>query len=577
MDYDVLVIGSGFGGAVAALRLSEKGYRVGVLEAGPRRGDHELPRTTWRVRDYLWLPALGLRGIQRFQLLRGRRGRALLLGGAGVGGGSLVSANLLRQPPDDFYADPRWAHITDWRSELAPHCDQAARMLGLTENPSTTDADILLHDVAEDLGLAATYRRAPVAVFFNEPAGAEVPDPYFGGAGPPRRGCIECGECVIGCRHGAKNKLTVNYLHLAERAGAVIHPDSEAVRVRPLRSGGYAVRAVRPGMRPPGTGRTFTARQVVLAAGAYGTQRLLHRMKATGALPGLSDRLGALTRVYAEAYAGAARPRPTGRPLYEGVAVTSSLHPEARTVIEAFRFGRGSDLTGLLRVPLLDGTGLPRPLKLLGYTLRHPFRALDLRDVRRWSERGMTALVRQPWDAPLTLRPRRFSRALHAAGPGAREQRPGWIPLAHRAARLLARRLGGPPSGSLLDLLGLPPTGHFFGGCAIGSSRRTGVIDPYQRVFGHPCLHVADGSALTADPGPSPVLTILAQAERAMSLWPNKGDPDTRPAQGEPYARLAPVPPRHPRVPEEAPAALRVRLPGVTPLADLENLAGWPT
>ncbi|GAA0946414.1 GMC family oxidoreductase [Actinocorallia libanotica] len=577
MDYDVLVIGSGFGGAVAALRLSEKGYRVGVLEAGPRRGDRELPRTTWRVRDYLWLPVLGLRGIQRLHLLRGRRGRTLLLGGAGVGGGSLVSANLLHPPPEDFYADPRWAHITDWRSELAPHYDQAARMLGLTENPSTTDADILFHEVAEDLGLAATYRRAPVAVFFNEPAGIQVPDPYFGGAGPPRRGCIECGECVIGCRHGAKNKLTVNYLHLAERAGAVVHADSEAIRVRPRYNGGYAVQVVKPGRRLPGTGRTFTAGQVVFAAGAYGTQRLLHRMKATGALPGLSDRLGALTRVYTEVYAGAARPKATGRPLYEGVAVTSSLHPENRTVIEAFRFGRGSNLTGLLRVPLLDGSGLPRPLKLLGYVLRHPLRTLGLRDVRRWSERGLTTLVRRPAEAPLTLRPRRFGSALRVAGPAAGEQGPDWIPVAHRAARLLARRLGGPPSGSLLDLIGVPPSGHFFGGCTIGSSRRTGVVDPYQRIFGHPCLHVADGSALTADPGPSPALTILAQAERAMSLWPNKGDADTRPAQGAPYARLAPVPPRRPAVPEDAPAALRVRLPGVAALADPENLAGWPT
>ncbi|MEO3781870.1 GMC family oxidoreductase [Actinocorallia sp. B10E7] len=578
MDYDVLVIGSGFGGAVTALRLSEKGYRVGVVESGPRRKDHELPRTTWQVRDYLWLPVLGFRGIQRFHLLHGRRGRggrALVLGGAGVGGGSLVCANLLRPPPEDFYTDPHWAHIADWKSELAPHYDQAARMLGLTENPSTTDADILLHDIAEDLGAASTYRRAPVAVFFNEPAGAETADPYFGGAGPRRRGCIECGECMIGCRHGAKNKLTTNYLHLAERAGAVIHPDSEAIRVKPLYGGGYAVHTVKPGRRLPGTTRKFTADQVVFAAGTYGTQRLLHRMKAARVLPKLSDRLGALTRSYAEVYAGAARPRAVGRPLYEGVAVTSSLRPDPRTTVEVLRFGKGSNLTGLLRVPLLDGDGLPRSLKLLAYTLRHPLRTLRLRDVRRWTERGLTTLVRQPRQGPFTLGTRRgtFGYTLRAQV-GAQGYGPSWVPMAHRVARLLSRRLGGPPSGSLLDLLGLPPTGHLFGGCVIGSSRRTGVIDPYQRVFGYPDLHIVDGSSLTADPGPSPALTILAQAERAMALWPNKGETDTRPAQGGSYARLAPVPPRRPAVPEDAPGALRMRFPDAG-LGEPENLAGW--
>lgn len=575
MDYDVLVIGSGFGGAVTALRLSEKGYRVGVVEAGPRREDHELPRTTWRVRDYLWLPALGLRGIQRFHLLRGRAGRALVLGGAGVGGGSLICSNLLRPPPEDFYTDPHWAHITDWKSELAPHYDQAARMLGLTENPSTTDADILLHEVAEDLGVASTYRRAPVAVFFNEPAGAEVDDPYFGGAGPRRRGCIECGECMIGCRYGAKNKLTTNYLHLAERAGAAIHPDSEAIRVKPVYGGGYAVHTARPGRRLPGTTRKFTAEQVVFAAGTYGTQRLLHRMKAARVLPELSDRLGSLTRSYVEVYTGAARPRATGRPLYEGVAITSSLRPDPRTTVEALRFGKGSDLTGLLRVPLLDGEGLPRLLKLLLHTLRHPLEMLELWDVRRWSERGLIALVRRPKDAPFTIGLRRgpFGRFLQA-GPGTQGQGPKWIPVAHRVARLLSRRLGGPPSGSLLDLLGLPPTGCLLGGCTVGSSRRTGVIDPYQRIFGYPDLHVVDGSSLTADPGPSPTLTILALAERAMALWPNKGDTDTRPLQAAPYARLSPVPPHHPAVPDTAPGALRVRLPALS-LGDSENLSGW--
>ena len=350
-DYDVLVIGSGFGGSVTALRLTEKGYRVGVLEAGRRFEDADYPRTSWDARRFLWAPKLGCKGIQRIHLLR----NVIILAGAGVGGGSLVYANTLYEPGDAFYHDRQWAHITDWRAELAPYYDQAERMLGVVRNPTMTPSDEVVKQVAEQMGVGHTFRLAPVGVFFGrdgrkEP-GVEADDPFFGGAGPRRRGCLEVGECMTGCRHNAKNTLVKNYLYLAERAGAAVYPETTAVTVRPLDHDGYAVDTVRTGAWRAGrTARTFTAEQVVFAAGTWGTQQLLHRMKAAGSLPEISARLGVLTRTNSEALGGALTTMRNRKKhdFTRGVAITSSIHPDEHTHIEPVRYGKGSNAMGLL-------------------------------------------------------------------------------------------------------------------------------------------------------------------------------------------------------------------------------------
>jgi cholesterol oxidase len=404
---------------------------------------------------------------------------------------------------------------------------------------------VVIKQVAEDMGVGATFRRTPVGVFFGEP-GRTVPDPFFGGAGPDRTGCVECGNCMIGCRVGAKNRLDVNYLYLAERAGARVHPETEVTAVHPD-GDGWTVET---------RGGRFTARDVILAAGALGTQRLLHAMRDTGVLPAVSARLGALTRTNSEALLGAQTSRVPAEPYSQGVAITSSFHPDDQTHIEPVRYGPGSNAMGLLATLLVDGGGrLPRPVRFLGQALRHPYVLASSLSVRRWSERTIIALVMQTRDNSLTVR--RTKRGRLTTGPGHGEPNPTWIPQGHEAVRRIAERIGGFPGGTLGDIFDIPMTAHILGGATIGESAETGVVDGYHRVYGYPGLHVVDGSAVPANLGVNPSLTITAMAERAMSLWPNRGDTDQRPPSGSHYLRIEAIAPRSPAVPAHAPAALR--------------------
>ncbi|MGW5970166.1 GMC oxidoreductase [Streptomyces sp. NPDC055186] len=582
-DYDVLVVGSGFGGSVTALRLTEKGYRVGVLEAGRRFTRDSLPKNSWDLRNYLWAPGLGMYGIQRIHLL----GNVMVLAGAGVGGGSLNYANTLYVPPEPFFDDPQWRDITDWQDELGPYYDQARRMLGVRLNPTTTPSDVHLKAAAERMGVSDTFHMAPVGVFFGDgedadgtvraKPGREAADPYFGGAGPSRRACTECGECMTGCRHGAKNTLNENYLHLAEKAGAVVHPMTTAVSVTEDSQGGFAVATLPTHNRRKGGGRTFRAHRVVLAAGTYGTQTLLHRMKANGQLPHLSDRLGELTRTNSEALVGAQTDdrryrKATGAPKVDftrGVAITSSIHPDENTHIEPVRYGRGSNSMGalsILQVPYAGGgSGAARVLGWLGNAARHPLLMMRSLSNRRWSERTIIGLVMQSLDNSLTtyLKPSGAGRGLLTARQGHGAANPKQIKAATEGASALAAEINGFAGSNIGELSGMPLTAHFLGGCPIGATRDTGVVDPYHRLYGHPGISVVDGAAVSANLGVNPSLTITAQAERAMAYWPNKGEPDPRPQQGAAYERLRPVEPKAPAVPADAFGALRLPFLGV--------------
>ncbi|MGH3731684.1 MAG: GMC oxidoreductase [Micromonosporaceae bacterium] len=555
--YDVVVIGSGFGGSVSALRLTEKGYRVGVLEAGRRFADDELPETSWRIRRFLWAPNLGCYGIQKLTLLRD----VLVLSGTGVGGGSLVYANTLYEPLPAFYTDPQWRHITDWRSELTPYYDQAKRMLGVVTYQSMTAADTVMLDVARDMGVADTFHPTPVGVHFGE-SGI---DPYFGGAGPLRDSCVQCGECMTGCRHNAKNTLVKNYLWLAEQAGARVHPLTTVTAVTAIPSGGYQIDTCRTGGWLRRHRRTFHADQVVFAAGALGTQRLLHRMRDTGRLPGLSARLGHLTRTNSESILGAKAFQPTVD-YSKGVAITSSFHPDEHTHIEPVRYGKGSNAMGLLQTFLTDGgTRRQRAGRWLREFARQPLKAPKMLSVRRWSEKTIIALVMQSLDNSITVFSTRtwYGRRKLTSRQGHGEPNPTWIPAGNDAVRRIAKKIDGFPGGTWAEIANIPMTAHILGGAVIGENPDTGVIDPYHRVYGHPGLHVVDGAAVSANLGVNPSLTITAQAERAMSYWPNRGEDDPRPAPDESYRRIAPVPPTRPAVPADAPAALRLGVPRI--------------
>ncbi|GHH37933.1 FAD-dependent oxidoreductase [Lentzea cavernae] len=546
-NFDVVIVGSGFGGSVAALRLTEKGYRVAVLEAGRRFADDEFAKTSWDLRRYLWAPQLKCFGIQRIHTLR----NVMVLAGAGVGGGSLVYANTLYRPLRPFYEDRQWAHITDWQAELEPFYDQASRMLGVVTNPTTTPSDVVMQKVAKDMGVEDSYHPTPVGVYFGEP-GQKVADPFFGGAGPERTGCTECGSCMSGCRVGAKNTLVKNYLYLAEKLGAQVFPLTTVTELRE-NNGKWTIDTKMTGGKAT---KTFTADQVVIAAGTWGSQQLLHKAKAT-TLPKISGKLGELTRTNSESIIGAARYTVDPKTDYtQGVAITSSIHPDEITHIEPVRYGKGSNAMGMLQTLATDGAlSTPRWLQFIKQAVRHPLRLLRLLSVHRWSERTVILLVMQSLDNSITTF---LKRGKLTSKQGHGEPNPAFIPAGHEANLLAAKHIDGMAGGTWGELFNIPLTAHFIGGCAIASDERQGVIDPYHRVFNYPGLSVVDGSAISANLGVNPSLTITAQAERAFSLWPNKGEQDQRPAQDQPYRRINPTKPKNPAVPDQAPAALRL-------------------
>ena len=487
-DFDVLIVGSGFGGSVAALRAAEKGYRVGVLEAGRRFEPEDFARTSWDLRRFLYAPRLGCHGIQRITLLRD----VLVLSGAGVGGGSLVYANVLVEPPAAVWGDEAWA------AELRPWFERARRMLGVVRFPDDTPADEVLRGIGERLGAAETFEYLPVGVWFGE----DGVDPYFDGEGPLRNGCDLRGACMTGCRRGAKNSLDRNYLWLAERAGARIFPEHEATFLRRDQDG-WTVETRRA---------RFRAREVVLAAGVLGTLKLLLSSGVGG------PRVGEGVRTNSEVIMGATALR-RGQDFTRGVAITSAIHPNDETQIQVVRYGRGSNAMGLLGTVLPDRPGV---LPWLATLARNPAAAARMLWLRGWSERTVILLVMQSRASELRVvlkRGRLTTRESNA---------PGRIEVADAAARAAAELVGGYPGGTLNEvLLGTPMTAHLLGGAGVGR-----VVDRYHRVLSEPGLHVVDGSSVSANLGANPSLTIAAQAERALSFWPNKGDADPRPRLG---------------------------------------------
>lgn len=554
-NFDVVVIGSGFGGSVSALRLREKGYTVAVLEAGKRFDDKDFPKTSWRISKFLFAPKLGLFGIQRIHALP----NVLILAGAGVGGGSLVYANTLYQPDDKYFKDKQWSEITDWKAELTPWYEQAKRMLGVVENPYFSASDQAIKDAANEMGVGHTFQMAPLGVYFGEGAGAVSKDPFFGGVGPDRTGCLQCGACMTGCRNNAKNTLPKNYLGLAERSGAQVFPMTTATQIELCEDGNWKI-STRNTDKFLGTKtKTFYAKDVIVAAGTFNTQKLLHKMKSKGLLPNLSNHLGKLSRTNSEALTGAMMPDTT-IDFSAGCAITSSFFPDENTHIEPVRYGKGSNLMGLLQTIMTDGASAKvRRKHWLKQFISKPLLISKILNVRKWSERTVIALTMQNVDSSISVYGKRsiFGWRL-TSNNDATNPNATYIPAANEVVKRIANKNNGITGGHIGDLINAPFTAHFVGGCVIGSNESKGVIDPYHRVWNYPSLHIVDGSTITANLGVNPSLTITAQAERAFSFWPNKGEFDPRPEQNEKYQRLVAIEPKNPVVPAHAPAALKV-------------------
>ncbi|HEX3802613.1 MAG TPA: GMC family oxidoreductase [Solirubrobacteraceae bacterium] len=531
-DYDWLVIGSGFGGSVAALRLAEKGYKVGVLECGRRFADHEFAERTSDWKRYLWAPYIGFRGVFRMTLFKD----IFIMSGCGVGGGSLGYANTLYRARQAFYTNPQWSELGEWENELAPFYDEAERMLGVTSYDRDGAADVLLEEYAATIGATESYTRTPVGVFLGEP-GKTVADPYFGGEGPDRTGCVRCGGCMIGCRYGAKNTLVKNYLWFAEKLGVDVIPDRTVVDVRPLGDGsgadGYEVAYVRSGTLLRRGRASARARGVIVAAGALGTNRLLQRCRLGGSLPCVSERLGHTVRTNSESIMAVLAPEGSDYDFTDTVAISSSIHVDESTHIEVVTYGAGGDS----QVPLFSlmveaGRRGTQPLHFLLAMARHPRALLQVLKWRGASRRAIGLLVMQSLDNAMRLKVKRrlpWGGVVLTTEQDPLHPNPDKIPAAYAAGRWFARRVGGNAYTFLPEsVLAIPSTAHILGGAVIGAGPESGVIDTQHRVFGYENLLICDGSAVPANVGANPSLTITAMAERAMSFIAGKDEQEVR-------------------------------------------------
>lgn len=528
-DYDYIVVGSGFGGSVSALRLAEKGYRVAVMEMGRRWRPEDFPETNWKIWRWIWRPGLALRGFFNIRPFR----HVVILHGCAVGGGSITYANTLLVPPAAVWEHGSWAGLADWKAEMPPHYDTAVRMLGVVENRIFGPADRILKSAADRFGVGHTFYPTRVGVYLpaeGEKPGTMRPDPYFGGEGPPRATCIACGGCMMGCRYHAKNSLDRNYLYLAEKRGVRIFPETRVVDITP-RNGvpdgaeGYEVRTVRSTSWLGRGRRRFTARSVVIAGSALGSMDLLFRLKEKGSLPRLSGALGGGVFTNAESLIGVRVPH-SRDDLSTGIAIGSGVYLDEHTHVEAVRYPLGSDAMGLLATPLSAGRGRGRILHWLAALgaalLRHPWRTMRCLRPFGFARESIILLCMQTLGVPLRMRLGRpwfwpFRKTLMSCG----LRVPTAIPRANDFARAMASITGGAPMSMLTEVLfDVPGTAHILGGCGMGATADTGVVDSRHRVFGYRNLLVVDGSVVSANLGVNPSLTITALAERAMSYIP---------------------------------------------------------
>ncbi len=510
-DYDYIIIGSGFGGSVSALRLSEKGYRVLVLEKGKELKAPDFPKTNWNLKRWMWLPLLRFFGFFKLTFFR----HITILSGVGVGGGSLVYANTLPIPKDDFFTTGTWAGLADWKNELMPFYNQAKKMLGAVPNPRKETGDLALEKLARQIGKPDEFELADVAVFFGD-AKQTVADPFFDGKGPERSGCTFCGGCMTGCRYDGKNTLDKNYLYLARRLGARVQAESEVYDVRPIGaadgSEGYEVFWRRSVSLFKKKGR-LTAKGIVFAGGVLGTVPLLLKLKRDS-LPNLSEKVGSSVRTNSESLIGITT-FDKNIAFSDGVAIGSILHTDAHSHLEPVRYASGSGFWRLMLAPMVSGRNvLVRLGKLFWDLLRHPLQNIRLALVWDFAKRTQILLFMQTINSTLRFKRGLFGmRSTMENGPAPT----AFIPEAQTLAKKYAALVNAKPVTLITETIaGIPTTAHILGGCVMGENAEQGVIDSKNRVFGYQNMLVCDGSAISANPGVNPSLSITALSEHAM-------------------------------------------------------------
>ena len=515
--YDYIIIGSGFGGSVSALRLMEKGYRVLIIERGRRFEPDDYPKTNWDLRKWMWMPKAGMRGLFKMSMFP----HVSIVHGVGYGGGSLVYANTLPIPKAPFFEAPSWAHLADWQTELEPHYTEAHRMLGATVNPLTTHPDRVLEEIARDLGREDHFHKTKVAVYFGQP-GVTVKDPYFGGKGPPRTGCNSCGGCMLGCRFGAKNTLDKNYLYLAEQLGLDVEVETAVDAVRPAPGGGYLVETHDSLAMTTSNRRTFRAHNVIVSGGVMGSIDLLLRMKRDrDGLPKLSDALGHQIRTNSESLIGVVS-GDNSRDLSRGIAIGSILHTDDHSHVEPVRYSSGSGFWRLLMAPHVSGKSIPARmtnlLRAVAGKRRELMRAIMVKD---FAKQSAILLYMRALEGTLRFKLGRLGQMTSEMSAG--ETPSASIAEATDIAERFAKKVDGITMSLINEtLLNIPTTAHILGGACMGGSAADGVIDAKHEVFGYPGLYVIDGAAVSANPGVNPSLTITALAERAMTFIPQK-------------------------------------------------------